>query len=39
MADRIWFIASFPSPVIFRYHLPLKILSSEMDPAEIMLIR
>ncbi len=24
MADRIWFIASFPSPVIFRYHLPLK---------------
>ncbi len=23
MPDRTWFIASFPSPLIFRYHLPL----------------
>ncbi len=24
MAYRIWFIASFPTPLFFRYHLPLK---------------
>ncbi len=23
MADITWFIASFPTPLIFRYHLPL----------------
>ncbi len=24
MPDRSWFIVSFPTPIIFRYHLPLK---------------
>ncbi len=26
MPYRIWFIASFPTPLFFRYHLPLKCL-------------
>ncbi len=29
MAYRIWFIASFPTPLFFRYHLPLRKTSSE----------
>ncbi len=24
MPDRTWFIVSFPNPLIFRYHLPLR---------------
>ncbi len=24
MPDRTWFVVSFPNPLIFRYHLPLK---------------
>ncbi len=31
MADRIWFIASFLSPLIFRYHLPLNVKNILLD--------
>ncbi len=27
MADRTWITVSFPTPVIFRYHLPLRLLA------------
>jgi hypothetical protein len=36
MADSIWFIASFPSPVIFRYHLPLKHLKANAVVATVL---
>ncbi len=44
MPDRTWITVFIPTPLIFRYHLPfktcsLKALSSEMDLAEIRLIR
>ncbi len=35
MQDRGWFIASFPTPLIFRYHLPLR----WKHKGEIMTIR
>jgi hypothetical protein len=31
MPDRTWFIAPFPSPLIFRYHLPLKHFSGPVQ--------
>ena len=27
MPYRIWFIASFPTPLFFRYHLPLRVFA------------
>ncbi len=40
MQDKSWFIASFPIPLIFRYHLPLRLKESlSIECSNILQIR